>query len=342
MPEANRKREVGRGERVLPGVWRLRLPLPWPGVPHCNAWALAAGDGIVLVDTGMHEPGSMANLERALAQVNLKLEHIRLLVCTHAHSDHYGQAATIVERTGCELWMHPNHEHMLSAARDPEAAFDRRIEVARQSGVPEEPLKRYSEARRGQGYGIAGDRRAGPRPRAGRRDQHRPGRLAGLRDARPRAVARLPLPGGAPDPDLRRPSARPRLAVLRLRLLARSGRRVPALARPRRGARRAALPRRPRPDVHRRPGAHRRQPRARARAHRQGRGGHRGRAGDHRVRRDPADLRRGDHAADGQLVAVGDALLPAPSEVTGGWSASRARPSAGRSRRSPESALRKP
>ncbi|HEY4093961.1 MAG TPA: MBL fold metallo-hydrolase, partial [Baekduia sp.] len=156
MTEARRKREVGRGERVLPGVWRLRLPLPWPGVPHCNAWALAAGDGIVLVDTGMHEPGSLANLERALAQVNLKLEHVRLLVCTHAHSDHYGQAAAIVERTGCELWMHPNHDHMLQAARDPDAAFGRRIEVARQSGVPEEPLRRYSEARRGQGYGIAG------------------------------------------------------------------------------------------------------------------------------------------------------------------------------------------
>ncbi|HEY4097468.1 MAG TPA: MBL fold metallo-hydrolase [Baekduia sp.] len=156
MTEARRKREVGRGERVLPGVWRLRLPLPWPGVPHCNAWALAAGDGIVLVDTGMHEPGSLANLERALAQVNLKLEHVRLLVCTHAHSDHYGQAATIVERTGCELWMHPNHDHMLAAARDPDAAFGRRIEVARQSGVPEEPLRRYSEAQRGRNYGISG------------------------------------------------------------------------------------------------------------------------------------------------------------------------------------------
>jgi glyoxylase-like metal-dependent hydrolase (beta-lactamase superfamily II) len=156
MPEANRKREVGRGERVLPGVWRLRLPLPWPGVPHCNAWALAAGDGIVLVDCGMHEPGSMGHLERALAQVNLNLDLVRLLVCTHAHSDHYGQAAAIVERTGCELWMHPNHDHMLQAARNPEAAFDRRIEVALQSGVPEEPLRRYSEARRGTGFGISG------------------------------------------------------------------------------------------------------------------------------------------------------------------------------------------
>jgi glyoxylase-like metal-dependent hydrolase (beta-lactamase superfamily II) len=155
VAETTRKRELGRGERVLPGIWRLRLPLPWPGVPHCNAWAIAAGDGVVLVDTGMHEPGSFAHLERALAMVNLKVEHVRLLVCTHAHSDHYGQAAPIMERAGCELWMHPNHEHMTRAAQDPDAALARRIEVARQSGVPDEPLRAYQEARKGQGFGIA-------------------------------------------------------------------------------------------------------------------------------------------------------------------------------------------
>jgi glyoxylase-like metal-dependent hydrolase (beta-lactamase superfamily II) len=154
--EARRKRELGRGERVLPGVWRLRLPLPWPGVPHCNAFALAAGDGVVLVDTGMHEPGSLADLERALAMCNLRIENIRLVVCTHAHSDHCGQAATIVARAGCELWMHPNHEHMTRSLEDPDAAFARRLEVARQSGVPEEPLRRYAEARRDRPYGVDG------------------------------------------------------------------------------------------------------------------------------------------------------------------------------------------
>src|SRR3954464_5591729 len=156
MPEANRKREVGRGERVLPGVWRLRLPLPWPGVPHCNAWALAAGDGIVLVDTGMHEPGSLAHLERALEQVNLRLEHVRLLLCTHAHSDHYGQARPIIDRAGCELWMHPNHAHMTRAAKDPDKALERRVEVARSAGVPVDALRRYQESRRGEGLGIDG------------------------------------------------------------------------------------------------------------------------------------------------------------------------------------------
>ncbi len=149
------KRELGRGERVLPGVFRLRLPLPWPGVPHCNAWAVAAGDGVVLFDTGMHQPGSLAHLERALAMCNLSLENVRLLVCTHAHADHYGQAAPIIERSGCELWMHPNHQHMLRWAEDPRASIARRLEVARQSGVPEEPLRRYAAERDSQGSGIA-------------------------------------------------------------------------------------------------------------------------------------------------------------------------------------------
>jgi glyoxylase-like metal-dependent hydrolase (beta-lactamase superfamily II) len=155
MTAPARKREVGRGERLLPGVWRLRLPLPWPGVPHCNAWAVAAGDGIVLFDTGMHEPGSMAHLERALDMVGLKIEHVRLLVCTHAHSDHYGQAATIVDRAGCELWMHPDHRHMTAAAEDPDAAVERRLEVARSAGVPEEPLREWAQRRRGQSFGVA-------------------------------------------------------------------------------------------------------------------------------------------------------------------------------------------
>jgi glyoxylase-like metal-dependent hydrolase (beta-lactamase superfamily II) len=157
-PAASRtvaKRELGRGERVLPGVFRLRLPLPWPGVPHCNAWAVRAGDGFVLFDTGMHQPDSMADLERALAMCGLRLEETRLIVCTHAHSDHYGQAATIIERTGCELWMHPNHRHMTQMAEDPDAVFARRLEIARHSGVPEEPLRRYASERPAPEPGIA-------------------------------------------------------------------------------------------------------------------------------------------------------------------------------------------
>jgi glyoxylase-like metal-dependent hydrolase (beta-lactamase superfamily II) len=156
MPDVLSRREQGRGERVLPGLFRLRLPLPWPGVPHCNAWAVTSGDGFVLFDTGMHEPESMFHLERALAMCNLRIEQARLVVCTHAHTDHCGQAATILERAGCELWMHPNHEHLNRMIEDPDAVSARRLEIARQSGVPEEPLRRYAAERSTRGSGIAG------------------------------------------------------------------------------------------------------------------------------------------------------------------------------------------
>jgi len=150
-----RQRELGRGERVLPGLWRLRLPLPWPGVPHCNAWAIASGPGVVLIDTGMHEPGSLAQLERALDQVNVRLEQVRLLACTHAHSDHWGQAAPIRDRAGCEFWMHPRHEHASGGEGDRAGKLARRLEVARQSGVPEAALSVYAQRAKEMPSGIA-------------------------------------------------------------------------------------------------------------------------------------------------------------------------------------------
>ena len=110
----------------------------------------------MLVDTGLHEPGSLRQLELALDQAGLRLEHVRLVVCTHAHSDHYGMAAPIVEAAGCELWMHPNHAHMTQAARDPE----RRLRAAHRGRAPvaacrPTALEAYKEARRGQAFGIA-------------------------------------------------------------------------------------------------------------------------------------------------------------------------------------------
>jgi glyoxylase-like metal-dependent hydrolase (beta-lactamase superfamily II) len=139
---------------VLPGIWRLRLPLPWPGVPHGNAWAIASGDGIVLFDTGIGGEGRFANLEQALRQSGFELVDIQLLVCTHSHADHYGLAGPIKEVSGCELWIHPAWEHVRAFVEDPEAALQRRIEVARQSGVPPAGLEEYAERSRSQGPTI--------------------------------------------------------------------------------------------------------------------------------------------------------------------------------------------
>jgi glyoxylase-like metal-dependent hydrolase (beta-lactamase superfamily II) len=143
MAEERKRPEAPRSEKILPGVWRLRLALPWPGVPHGNVWAIEADGGIVLFDTGIGGKGRMRQFDLALAGAGFGLEDVKLLVCTHSHTDHYGLAAPIVEGAGCELWMHPAWEHVRLLADDPVAALEQRLEVARQSGVPVAGLERY-------------------------------------------------------------------------------------------------------------------------------------------------------------------------------------------------------
>ena len=261
-----------RTEKVLPGVWRLRLPLPWPGVPHGNAWAVAAGDGIVLFDTGMGGKGRLRQLDLALAQAGFGVEDVGLLVCTHSHTDHYGLAAPIVEAAGCELWMHPAWEHVRLLADDPAAALEHRLEVARQSGVPvggAGALPRVAQRRR-RDRDRRDPGRARPRARPRGRGRDRPRRLAGLRDPRPRALARRPAPARAQADDLRRPPARPHRALLRLRPHARPGRRIPRQPRRGRAARDRTLPARPRPPLPRPGGEDRRGAAPGRRAARQG------------------------------------------------------------------------
>jgi glyoxylase-like metal-dependent hydrolase (beta-lactamase superfamily II) len=77
------------------------------------------------------------------------------VACTHAHSDHWGQSAPIIQRAGCEMWMHPRHEHAFASQRNPEAAVARRLEVGRQSGVSEAALAAYAERVKDGPTGVA-------------------------------------------------------------------------------------------------------------------------------------------------------------------------------------------
>jgi glyoxylase-like metal-dependent hydrolase (beta-lactamase superfamily II) len=145
-----------RADRVLPGVWRLRLPLPWDATPHGNAYAVRSGDGLVLFDTGYGGHDGLPQLELALRLAGFELEDVKLVVCTHAHADHFGCAASIVERVGCPLWIHPAWTHVAPAAIDPDAALDARIELARRDGVPEPLLTELERSRRGSEPGVDG------------------------------------------------------------------------------------------------------------------------------------------------------------------------------------------
>ncbi|MSO42184.1 MAG: MBL fold metallo-hydrolase [Solirubrobacterales bacterium] len=148
--------DSARADRIVPGVWRLRLPLPWAATPHGNAYAVSAGDGVVLFDTGYGGSEGIDQLELGLKLAGFRLDDVKMIACTHAHADHYGCAATIVERVGCPLWIHPAWGHVRTSATDPEGALEARLDAARLNGVPEPIVEQMAEMRRSMESGFDG------------------------------------------------------------------------------------------------------------------------------------------------------------------------------------------
>lgn len=90
-------------EVVVPGVYRIPLPLPTDGLRAVNVYAIADGDGVVLIDGGWALDVSRELLERSLAEVGHDLRDVRRVLVTHVHRDHYTQAVAIRRAVGAEV-----------------------------------------------------------------------------------------------------------------------------------------------------------------------------------------------------------------------------------------------
>ena len=126
------------------GVFRLVLPLPFEGLRWVNAYLLV-GEETTLIDCGIHDParaggGGWSSLEGALRACDVAPTDVVRLIVTHPHADHYGMAARVVERTGCELWMHESVGAELVSYADPQVRVARLRSSLEQHGFPEEDL----------------------------------------------------------------------------------------------------------------------------------------------------------------------------------------------------------
>lgn len=118
----HRRREPAKG------VFRLVLPLPFPGLDRVNAYLLTGDEGVVLVDCGIWDPAvpdhGYSELVAALAACGVEVSAVETLIVTHPHADHYGMAGRLLEETGCELWMHESAREDLLVYEDPAAATE--------------------------------------------------------------------------------------------------------------------------------------------------------------------------------------------------------------------------
>jgi glyoxylase-like metal-dependent hydrolase (beta-lactamase superfamily II) len=140
--------DAASAKPVVPGVWRMRLPLGWEHIDHVNAYVVERDDGVMLVDCGPGgDPSCLEAFERALSQTGHDLGDVRALTLTHAHSDHCGLARTVLWASGAELWAHPGIGHLYDVLRDPEASYDWRRRRSELEGVPAARLDAFADTR---------------------------------------------------------------------------------------------------------------------------------------------------------------------------------------------------
>jgi glyoxylase-like metal-dependent hydrolase (beta-lactamase superfamily II) len=141
-PAATRAFEVG------PGLWQLRLPLPWPQIPYVNAFTLPLEDGgIALVDCGSAGDETLWEaLVRGLELAGHGVAEVRRVVYTHYHSDHAGVLERLREG-GAEIVGHPAIEAFVDGTLHPGRIAAARHERARREGVPDWLLPACADVR---------------------------------------------------------------------------------------------------------------------------------------------------------------------------------------------------
>ena len=96
--------EPGHSTEVAPGVYWLRMPLPF-ALDHINLWAVREDDGsFTLIDCGLNTDATRALWTRHFDQLLAGARVGRVLV-THFHPDHVGLAGWLTQELGAQMWM---------------------------------------------------------------------------------------------------------------------------------------------------------------------------------------------------------------------------------------------
>ncbi|MBP1748651.1 MAG: gloB 2 [Deltaproteobacteria bacterium] len=89
---------------LLKGLYLFAIPTPFP-VGNINVYFLE-GEQPTLVDVPPKGSLFLDRLEKYLADTGYAIEDIKRIIITHPHFDHFGSAASIVDRSGAKVFIH--------------------------------------------------------------------------------------------------------------------------------------------------------------------------------------------------------------------------------------------
>jgi len=135
---------------LLPGVWRLPLPLKDSPLGHVNTYLVRADDGYLLVDCGWDTADTLKALEGHLRALDIRFGDVRHLVVTHIHPDHYGLAGRLREITTADLSFHRLERlYIESRYANADELLEEMREWLRLNGTPQAELDQLSRGSTG-------------------------------------------------------------------------------------------------------------------------------------------------------------------------------------------------
>jgi glyoxylase-like metal-dependent hydrolase (beta-lactamase superfamily II) len=119
---------------IAPGLWVLRLPIPSASLRYVHCYIFDVDGGVHLVDPGWDWTPGLDALNAGLDRIGGSIADVRSMTITHAHRDHYGQAALIREQSGAVIGIHELDARV--AAQSSQSRIDGVHTSLQRAGVP--------------------------------------------------------------------------------------------------------------------------------------------------------------------------------------------------------------
>jgi glyoxylase-like metal-dependent hydrolase (beta-lactamase superfamily II) len=138
-------------ERILPGLYRIVLPLSGNPLREINSFVLTSGDRNLIVDTGMNRDECLDAMEAGLDEIGVDLERTDVLA-THFHADHQGLVATLL-REGSRAFMGERDAEAIGGQGDYWTESGPMGQLAAKAGFPSDVLRASLQNHPGFKYG---------------------------------------------------------------------------------------------------------------------------------------------------------------------------------------------
>ena len=129
----------------------VRIPSPTGfDVGDINSYLILPEEGsreLVLIDTGVGREEAWQALGAGLARFGYRMEDISLILLTHAHTDHFGQAPRIRRASGCEIWGHEAIQASVADYLPPPSRVEREKQFFRRLGFTDAMYDKIFEYR---------------------------------------------------------------------------------------------------------------------------------------------------------------------------------------------------